>query len=130
LIVPTAGVPATLTVNVLGSWAAGLAVGLLEPAYTHRSPSPAATWVRPLLVVGFLGGFTTLSAVSAEALLLLGEAMPTAGVPLPAADTAAVGGATLAGVARALGGLLLAFGSASAAALLGLTMARRLSRHR
>jgi CrcB protein len=51
----------TLLVNALGSFAIGLAVGVLD----RRS----AAWL--LLVPGFLGGFTTFSAFGAETLALL-----------------------------------------------------------
>lgn len=55
----TDGFPwATLTVNVVGSFAIGLAAGLFA---TRVSDS-----VRLGLVVGFLGGFTTFSAFSSE----------------------------------------------------------------
>ena len=57
----------TLSVNVLGSFIIGylLTIGEgKEIALTH--------W-RPLLVVGFLGGFTTFSAFSWETLVLFRE---------------------------------------------------------
>ncbi len=60
----TPGFPwATLTVNVAGSFAIGLAAGL---AATTMSDT-----VRLGLVVGFLGGFTTFSAFSAETVFLM-----------------------------------------------------------
>jgi CrcB protein len=56
----------TLAVNVLGSLAAGLVYsGLLA-----RGAGPE--W-RALLLVGFLGGFTTFSAFSLETLVLFQE---------------------------------------------------------
>lgn len=60
----------TLSVNVLGSLAMGiLAVVLLE--------RPEAPRLAPLLMTGLLGGFTTFSAFSLDAILLIerGEAM-------------------------------------------------------
>jgi CrcB protein len=54
----------TLAVNLSGS----LAIGLLVPItahVAHRSPL-----VRPLLVIGFLGGWTTYSTLAVEATLL------------------------------------------------------------
>ncbi|MEA1072211.1 fluoride efflux transporter CrcB [Sphingomonas sp. LY160] len=53
----------TLAVNVLGSFAIGLAVGLFDLAQTGQ---PA----RLFLITGFLGGFTTFSAFSLDALTL------------------------------------------------------------
>ncbi len=53
---------ATLVVNVLGSFA----MGLLVTACAHRFGNHYA----PLLLTGFLGGFTTFSAFSLDALTL------------------------------------------------------------
>ncbi|WP_324806332.1 fluoride efflux transporter CrcB [Sphingomonas sp. LY29] len=53
----------TLAVNVVGSFAIGLAVGLFDLAQTAQ---PA----RLFLITGFLGGFTTFSAFSLDALTL------------------------------------------------------------
>ena len=61
----TAGFPwVTLGVNLSGSFAIGLVVVL-----TERTP---ARWRlgRPLVVVGFLGGWTTYSTLAVEAVLL------------------------------------------------------------
>ena len=55
----------TLAVNILGSFAMGLLVTLLAQRY---APSQE---VRGFLVVGLLGGFTTFSAFSMEAALLI-----------------------------------------------------------
>jgi CrcB protein len=54
----------TLAVNVTGS----LAIGVLMPLLLSRGVDPA---YRLLLVTGFLGGYTTFSAFSLEALALL-----------------------------------------------------------
>jgi fluoride exporter len=54
---------ATLMVNVLG----GLAIGVALVVFARQ---PNEAW-RLLLVTGFLGGFTTFSAFSAESLQLL-----------------------------------------------------------
>ena len=51
----------TLVINLSGS----LAIGLLVPLTEHLAP-----WARPLLVVGFLGGWTTYSTLAVEATLL------------------------------------------------------------
>jgi CrcB protein len=55
---------ATLTVNLLGS----LLMGLLVAAVVEH-PARHPLW-RPLLGVGFLGGFTTFSAFAGDAVLL------------------------------------------------------------
>jgi CrcB protein len=51
---------ATLTVNVVGSLALGLLLGLLHERY------PFNRWLRPLLGTGFCGGFTTFSTFAVE----------------------------------------------------------------
>lgn len=57
-----------LTVNVLGS----LLIGLLFVLFTER---PALDVYRPLLTVGFLGGLTTFSTFSLDALLLFQQGL-------------------------------------------------------
>lgn len=61
----------TLTVNVLGAFLIGvLAVALVADGDSYR---------RPLLITGFLGGFTTFSALALEAADLIDHNMwPTA----------------------------------------------------
>ncbi len=54
---------ATLTINVSGSFA----IGLLTVLLARWLPHP---YMRLLVVVGFLGGYTTFSSFSAEALVL------------------------------------------------------------
>lgn len=68
LIGPTDFPYATLTINVLGSFAMGLLAGWLA---RHGSTGNLGgeTW-RLLLGVGLLGGFTTFSAFSLDAALL------------------------------------------------------------
>ncbi|MEM8792518.1 MAG: fluoride efflux transporter CrcB [Pseudomonadota bacterium] len=57
---------ATLAVNVVGSFAMGLiAIVLLE-----RVPGSFAKW-SPFIMTGILGGFTTFSAFSLDALMLI-----------------------------------------------------------
>ena len=55
----------TLAVNVLGAALMGLLVGLFARVWTLHDP-----W-RALLVTGILGGFTTFSAFSLEAGLMI-----------------------------------------------------------
>jgi CrcB protein len=55
----------TLLVNLSGSLAIGLLVPVTEHV-SHRAPS-----LRPLLVIGFLGGWTTYSTLAVDATLLL-----------------------------------------------------------
>ena len=60
-----AGFPwVTLLVNLSGSFAIGLLIPLTEHL-AHRSPA-----ARPLLVIGFLGGWTTYSTLAVDATLL------------------------------------------------------------
>lgn len=56
----------TLLVNVAGSLAMGLLVGWLARALT-----PAQEEIRLFVAVGILGGFTTFSAFSLDAMLLI-----------------------------------------------------------
>lgn len=59
------GIPwVTLAINLSGSLAIGFLVPLTDHV-AHRAPM-----VRPLLVVGFLGGWTTYSTLAVEAALL------------------------------------------------------------
>lgn len=55
----------TLIVNVTGSFLIGLIAVLL----VNRHPDIAFFW-RPLLMIGFLGGYTTFSSFSLETLTL------------------------------------------------------------
>ena len=56
----------TITVNILGSMAIGLAYGLLSEKGFER--------VSLLLMAGFLGGFTTFSAFSLDVMKLFSDA--------------------------------------------------------
>jgi CrcB protein len=51
----------TMVINVTGSFLIGL---LMTMATDRVQPAPA--WLRPLLVVGFLGGYTTFSSFEWE----------------------------------------------------------------
>jgi CrcB protein len=85
---------ATLTVNVVGSFAMGLLVG-----WFARHGSHGEGW-RLLLAVGVLGGFTTFSSFSLEFALLvergtLGMAALYVGLTLVAGFTGLFGGLAL-----------------------------------
>lgn len=70
---------ATLAINVGGSFAAGLLVALV----VERGALPAE--LRPLLIVGLLGGFTTFSAFAVQA-LRLGAGAPLSAIAYVAAS--------------------------------------------
>jgi CrcB protein len=55
----------TLAINIVGSFAMGLIAGY----FAHRGPEFGPAW-RLFLTTGILGGFTTFSAFSLEAVLL------------------------------------------------------------
>jgi fluoride exporter len=66
----------TLAINVTGSLAIGVLAALLarwEAGTGGVASSPGASTMRLLLVVGFLGGYTTFSSYSLELLTLLRE---------------------------------------------------------
>ena len=68
------GVPAgTLIVNVVGSLAMGLLIGILASA-----PGGTSQNLRLFLATGVLGGFTTFSAFSLDALTLWERGQPAA----------------------------------------------------
>lgn len=73
---------ATLVVNVLGA----LLIGVLASLRILRE-GPA--WLRPLLITGMLGGFTTFSAFAVESGLLIDEARPLAALVYVGATLAA-----------------------------------------
>lgn len=85
---------ATLAANLIGC----VAIGALLTLWTEGSPP--AWWVRPLVAVGFVGGFTTFSAFAVE-----GVRLAEAGAPSVAA---------LYLVGSVLAGLLLVRGAAEA----------------
>lgn len=61
LVTDAAGFPwATLTVNVLGSFVLGAVMTLAVVRW------PEDRWLRPLVAVGFCGGFTTFSTFALE----------------------------------------------------------------
>ncbi|MEY4045979.1 MAG: fluoride efflux transporter CrcB, partial [Chloroflexota bacterium] len=71
--------PATLAINLVGSFVAGLLVALV----VERGALPAE--LRPLLIVGLLGGFTTFSAFAVQT-LRLGEGAPLSALAYVAAS--------------------------------------------
>lgn len=85
----------TLTVNLSGS----LAIGLLVPITAHLARQ--APLVRPLLLVGFLGGWTTYSTLAVEVTLLAKDGDVAACVAYLAATV--VGGLALVVAGHALG---------------------------
>ena len=90
----------TLCVNLSGS----LAIGLLVPLTEHVTPR--APWLRPLLVVGFLGGWTTYSTLAVDATLLAKHG--DAGTALAYLAATVAGGLGLVVVGHALGRRVLA----------------------
>jgi CrcB protein len=62
---------ATLAANLVGC----LAIGALLTLWTEGSPP--AWWVRPLVAVGFVGGFTTFSAFAVEGVRLAESGAPS-----------------------------------------------------
>lgn len=101
------GLPiATLAVNTLGSLLAGVALHLfLQRTTTEPGTLGTAQHTVPLakllLVTGFLGGFTTMSAFAAESITLLRDQRPAAMLAYAALMTALCLAAALLGVALA-----------------------------
>ncbi len=81
----------TLLVNLAGSFLIGLCA-----AWAERG----APWLRPWIMTGFLGGFTTFSAFSLENLRMLREGQ--AGAALLYVAASAAGGVALAFAGYAL----------------------------
>lgn len=71
--------PVTLAINVVGSLFAGLLVALVVER------GALAAEVRPFLITGLLGGFTTFSALAVQA-LRLGEEAPLGALAYVAAS--------------------------------------------
>ncbi len=72
----------TLLVNLTGSFA----IGLLVPLTEHVASG--APWARPLLVIGFLGGWTTYSTLAVDATLLFRHGDAVTGMGYLAATVA------------------------------------------
>lgn len=100
LAVPdVAGIPvAILAINILGSFS----LGVLLSGLSRLGPDVGMRQkVRILAGTGFMGGFTTYSALATDAANLLGEGRVSAGI-LYGLATVVIGGlATLAGIALA-----------------------------
>lgn len=96
---PVTGIPYTiLAVNVGGAFL----LGVLLPSLARRGPDRGGRrMLRLLLGTGFLGGFTTYSALAADAAQLIGGGAALAGIGY-ATGTLVVGGvATWCGIALA-----------------------------
>ncbi|MGY5764282.1 fluoride efflux transporter FluC [Brachybacterium sp. DNPG3] len=94
---PQGGIPvAVLAVNVLGAFL----LGLLLDGLARRGPDQGRRrHLRLLLGTGFMGGFTTYSALAADSARLIGEGRAGAGIGY-ALTTVLVGAvATVAGIA-------------------------------
>ena len=83
---------ATLGVNVVGSFLIGLAAVLIGDRILDGE-----LW-RPLIIVGFLGAFTTFSAFSLDTLLLLQQGNYNSAVAYMLGSVALCLGATIAGM--------------------------------
>jgi fluoride exporter len=90
----------TFLVNIVGSLAAGLLIGWLG---TRGAAEPGTA--RLLLMTGFLGGFTTFSAFSIDAVSIAGRQ--------PGLAAAYVSGSVALSLAAAMFGLWLVRGAAS-----------------
>ena len=83
---------ATLGVNVVGSFLIGLAAVLIGDRIVDGE-----LW-RPLIIVGFLGAFTTFSAFSLDTLLLLQQGNYNSALAYMFGSVALCLGATVAGM--------------------------------
>jgi len=88
----------TLAVNLSGALAMGVLAGVLGPA----AGAPVGAW--PLLAIGLLGGYTTVSSLSLQALTLWQQGRAAAAIGYMM-TTLAVGLAALALGAWLAGGL-------------------------
>ncbi len=102
----------TLLINLSGSFAIGLLVPLTERV------TPRAPLARPLLIVGFLGGWTTYSTLAVEATLLAKDGAIVDLPRLPRRDR--VGGLALVVAGAALGRRMVP--SVSSSPTLGLAL--------
>lgn len=105
VVADPAGVPwATLTVNVVGSFVLGAVVTLVTERW------PRDRYLRPLVAVGFCGGFTTFSTFAVEIDQRLRHGHVDVALAYLAASLLAGVGAALAGITLARGRVLPAAG--------------------
>ncbi|MGA2836931.1 MAG: CrcB family protein [Acidimicrobiales bacterium] len=98
---PADGIPwATFAVNVAGSLLLGVVVTLVVERW------PGDRYLRPLLAVGFCGGFTTFSTMAVEIDQRIQHGHPGIAVTYVAVTLVAGLGAALAGITLARGRLL------------------------
>jgi CrcB protein len=90
---------ATLWVNVIGSFVLGVVVTLVTERW------PGDRWLRPLVAVGFCGGFTTFSTFAVEIDQRIRHGHTTTALIYLAASLLAGSGAALAGITVARGRL-------------------------
>jgi CrcB protein len=86
----------TMAVNIVGSFIMGVASEAVLERYPEASPH-----IRTFVITGLLGGFTTFSAFSLDALMLVEKARP-------AAAALYVGGSVALSIAALWAGLTLA----------------------
>lgn len=93
----TAGLPLGIfVINIVGAFA----LGLLLEGLLRRGPDDGGRLVlRLLLGTGFLGGFTTYSALALDSVLLLGAGRPVEGIAYLSLSVLLGLGATAAGIA-------------------------------
>ncbi|HEY4927710.1 MAG TPA: CrcB family protein [Acidimicrobiales bacterium] len=91
---------ATLWVNVIGSFVLGVVVTLVAERL------PGDRWLRPLVAVGFCGGFTTFSTFAVEIDQRVRHGYGTTALAYLAASLLAGFGAALAGTTLARGRVL------------------------
>lgn len=99
LLPPLGGVPyAVLGANVAGAFL----LGLLLDALAGRGPDEGGRrTLRLLLGTGFMGGFTTYSALAVDSAALIGDGAPGAGIGYALATVLVGAVATWAGIALA-----------------------------
>jgi len=101
IVADPAGIPwATLTVNVVGSFLLGVVVTLVTERW------PRDRYLRPLVAVGFCGGFTTFSTFAVEVDQRVRHGHAGVALAYLAASLLAGLGAALAGISVARGRVL------------------------
>lgn len=99
LLPPGYGIPfAIFTVNVIGAFL----LGLLLDALARRGPDEGRRRrMRIVIGTGFMGGFTTYSALATDTAVLIGDGAPSVGLVYAIATVLLGGLATWAGIAAA-----------------------------